>query len=140
MSKPAKAHPEETLDPEDWVAMRALGHRMVDDMMDYIETIRDRPVWLHAPPEVKSHFESPPPPDPEPPGDIYEEYLSYILPAWLISAPRRGAGSMSTVRLVPGQPSLPGTGTSLPGWNGRIRWPLTCISGCTWHTPSAVSS
>jgi glutamate/tyrosine decarboxylase-like PLP-dependent enzyme len=80
MSKPAKAHPEETLDPEDWVAMRALGHRMVDDMMDYIETIRDRPVWLHAPPEVKSHFESPPPPDPEPPGDIYEEYLSYILP------------------------------------------------------------
>ena len=56
MSKQAEAHSEETLDPEDWASMRALGHRMVDDMMDYIETIRDRPVW--APPQVKSHFEA----------------------------------------------------------------------------------
>jgi aromatic-L-amino-acid decarboxylase len=80
MSKPAKAYSEETLDPEDWVSMRTLGHRMIDDIMDYIETIRDRPVWMHAPTQVKSHFECPPPSDPEPPGDVYEEYLRYILP------------------------------------------------------------
>jgi aromatic-L-amino-acid decarboxylase len=80
MSKPAEAHREETLDPEDWASMRALGHRMVDDIMDYIENVRDRPVWVHAPPQVKSHFEGPPPPDPEQPGDVYEEYLRYILP------------------------------------------------------------
>jgi hypothetical protein len=30
---------EESLDPEDWEALRALGHRMVDDMMIYLETI-----------------------------------------------------------------------------------------------------
>ena len=29
---------EEDLDPQDWGAMRALGHRMVDDMLDYIST------------------------------------------------------------------------------------------------------
>jgi hypothetical protein len=40
------AHPyDETLDPDDWQAMCALGHRMVDDMMDRFETVRDRPVW-----------------------------------------------------------------------------------------------
>ena len=35
---------EENLDPDDWEAMRALGHRMVDDMLDYARTVRDRPV------------------------------------------------------------------------------------------------
>jgi len=39
---------EETLDPEDWESMRALGHRMMDDMIDYMRTIRERPVWRHA--------------------------------------------------------------------------------------------
>lgn len=27
---------EESLDPEDWDALRALGHRMVDDMLNYL--------------------------------------------------------------------------------------------------------
>jgi hypothetical protein len=31
---------EETLDPEDWDEMTALGHRMLDDIMKYLETIR----------------------------------------------------------------------------------------------------
>jgi hypothetical protein len=41
---------EETLDPEDRRAMRALGHRILDDAMDYLETLRDRPVRHHVPP------------------------------------------------------------------------------------------
>ena len=39
------SRPEETLDPKDWRAMRELGHRMVDDMMGWLETARERPVW-----------------------------------------------------------------------------------------------
>ena len=39
--KPMKS--EESLDPDDWQAIRALGHRMVDDIMTYLETIRDIP-------------------------------------------------------------------------------------------------
>ena len=34
---------EETLDPEDWEEMTALGHRMLDDMMEYLKTIRKQP-------------------------------------------------------------------------------------------------
>ena len=40
---------EETLDPQDWAALRALGHRALDDAMDYMESLRDRPAWEHAP-------------------------------------------------------------------------------------------
>ena len=43
---------EETLDPADWDELRALGHRMVDDMMDYLEGVRDRPVWRPMPAET----------------------------------------------------------------------------------------
>jgi len=71
---------EETLDPEDWESMRALGHRMVDDMLDYLKTVRERPVWQHAPDRVKAHFNRPVPVDPQPPEGIYEEFLENVLP------------------------------------------------------------
>ena len=61
--------PEETLDPEDWEAMRALGHRMLDDMLDYMQTVRERPVWQHAPDQVKANFDKPVPLEPQPPED-----------------------------------------------------------------------
>jgi len=80
MDRQTKTRSEETLDPEDWDSMRALGHRILDDAMDYIETLRDHPVWQHAPQQVKDHFEGPPPLDPRPAGEIYEEYVRYILP------------------------------------------------------------
>jgi aromatic-L-amino-acid decarboxylase len=72
--------PEETLDPEDWESMRALGHRMLDDMLNYLKTVRERPVWQHASDRVKAHFKRPLPLDPQPPEEIYEEFLEYVLP------------------------------------------------------------
>jgi glutamate/tyrosine decarboxylase-like PLP-dependent enzyme len=71
---------EETLDPEDWESMRALGGRMLDDMLDYLRTVRERPVWEHAPDEVKAHFREPLPLEPQPPEEVYEEFLQYVLP------------------------------------------------------------
>jgi aromatic-L-amino-acid decarboxylase len=80
MNTQIEARNEETLDPEEWESMRALGHQILDDAMDYLETLRDRPVWQHAPPQVKAHFKAPPPADPEPAEEIYREYVRYILP------------------------------------------------------------
>jgi aromatic-L-amino-acid decarboxylase len=71
---------EETLDPKDWNAMAALGHRMVDDMVRYLKTVRDRPAWVHAPQEVKTHFARDLPLDPQAPEQVYEEFLQYVLP------------------------------------------------------------
>jgi glutamate/tyrosine decarboxylase-like PLP-dependent enzyme len=71
---------EETLDPEDWESMRALGHRMLDDMLDHVRTVRERPVWQHVPDQVKAHFKGPVPLDPQPPEEIYREFLENVLP------------------------------------------------------------
>jgi len=80
MSEQTDRLPEETLDPEDWEAIRALGHRMLDDALDHIKTLRDRPIWQHAPPNVKAHFAGLPPLDPQPSDEVYQEYLEYIRP------------------------------------------------------------
>src|SRR3989440_327356 len=47
---------QDTLDPSDWKSVRAQGHRMLDDMLDYLQDIRKRPVWQPIPKEVRSLF------------------------------------------------------------------------------------
>lgn len=71
---------EESLDPKDWEAMRVLGHRMIDDMMTYLESTRERPVWQPIPGRVKQNLCLALPLDPQKPEDIYQEFLDYILP------------------------------------------------------------
>ena len=72
--------PEETLDPEDWQELRSLGHRMLDEALDYIQTLRQRPPWQHAPQPVREHFQAPLNAGPQPLEHIYQEYLDYIRP------------------------------------------------------------
>ena len=38
-----------SLDPEDWEQFRAVGHEMLDDMVDYLRTVRERPAWQSPP-------------------------------------------------------------------------------------------
>jgi glutamate/tyrosine decarboxylase-like PLP-dependent enzyme len=71
---------EQTLDPADWEALRALGHRMVDDMLDHLRTVRDRPVWQPVPAAVKERLRAPAPVDPQDAGRIYEEFKRDVLP------------------------------------------------------------
>jgi aromatic-L-amino-acid decarboxylase len=71
---------EETLDPADWDAFRALGHRMLDEMIDYLASVRERPVWQPVPPGVKTEFEGPAPRGSADPASVYEEFRKNILP------------------------------------------------------------
>jgi glutamate/tyrosine decarboxylase-like PLP-dependent enzyme len=71
---------EETLDPQDWGILRSLAHRMVDDMLTNLETVRDRPVWEPTPPEVKDFLSTPLPRDGLGEEAAYQEYLQYIHP------------------------------------------------------------
>ena len=71
---------EECLDPQEWESMQALGYRMVDDMLEYLRTVRERPPWQHAPDEVKAHFEGPIPLEPQAPDQVYQEFVDYVLP------------------------------------------------------------
>lgn len=71
---------EETLDPDNWESARALGHQMLDDMLDYLNTIRGNPVWQPIPDEVKRRFRMPLPAKDQKLEEIYHEFVEYILP------------------------------------------------------------
>ena len=71
---------EEALDPEDWTEARAVAHRAVDDAIDYLRDIRERPVWRDMPPEVRSAFEMPLPRSPTPLPDVYSEIAKTVMP------------------------------------------------------------
>jgi aromatic-L-amino-acid/L-tryptophan decarboxylase len=70
----------ETLDPENWDEMRALAHRMVDDAITYLQTVRERPVWQPIPDGVAVKFEEPAPHEPAGAEAAYKEFLETIFP------------------------------------------------------------
>jgi aromatic-L-amino-acid decarboxylase len=78
--KEEEGESEESLDPDDWESMRKLGHRMIDDMLDYLKTVRERPVWQHTPDKIKAHFTNHIPKQPQPPEEVYEEFVEKVLP------------------------------------------------------------
>jgi aromatic-L-amino-acid decarboxylase len=68
------------LDPSDWPNIRAQGHRMLDDILNYVEHIRDRPVWQPIPDDVRRHFSSGAPANPTDLSAVHDEFMRYILP------------------------------------------------------------
>lgn len=72
--------PQESLDPQDWEAMRALAHRMTDDVIDYLAGARERPVWQPIPEEVSATFSAPAPSAPSDAESVYREFQQTIQP------------------------------------------------------------
>jgi glutamate/tyrosine decarboxylase-like PLP-dependent enzyme len=68
------------LDPKDWGEMRALGHRMMDDMIDHLAGIRGRPVWRKMPEGVRAAFRAPLPGSGMDVGSVYEEFSQSVQP------------------------------------------------------------
>src|SRR5512132_2128502 len=71
---------EETLDPDDWDALKKLGHQMVDDMLDHLRGLDGKPAWQPLPdasrraihdriPEGETDFR-----------DVYGEFVRHVLP------------------------------------------------------------
>lgn len=50
------ARSEETLDPGSWEELRAHGHRVLDELLDWLRTLRDRPVWQPVPGTVREEL------------------------------------------------------------------------------------
>jgi glutamate/tyrosine decarboxylase-like PLP-dependent enzyme len=72
---------EETLDPEDdWADARAIAHRAIDDAIDYLRDIRDRPVWREMPAEVRSSFDALLPRSSTPLGQVYRQVTETLMP------------------------------------------------------------
>jgi aromatic-L-amino-acid decarboxylase len=75
-----KSEASETLDPRDWDELRALGHRMLDDMIDHIASVRERPVWQPIPEAVRSRFREALPRASSDLGHVYREFSELIAP------------------------------------------------------------
>ena len=70
----------ESLDPENWENLRSLGHRMVDDMMDYLQNVRERPAWKKPSSYAIKSMQHPLPEWPSDPDAVYEDFLTQVLP------------------------------------------------------------
>lgn len=71
---------QETLDPRDWNELRALGHRMLDDMFAYIENLRDQPAWQPYPEAARMAIGGAVPQADSDAARVYENSKQNILP------------------------------------------------------------
>src|SRR5579863_1569059 len=77
---PSQNNGDGSLDPQEWPALRDLGHRMLDDMFDYLETIRERPVWQPMPDEVRARFRGRLPLASTELSAVHQEFLEDVVP------------------------------------------------------------
>src|SRR5271170_5110680 len=69
-----------SLDPENWAEFRRQAHRMLDDMLGYMEKIREYPVWQAIPDEVRERFRAALPLQPGSLEEVHQEFMTSILP------------------------------------------------------------
>lgn len=69
-----------SLDPLDWSPLRAQAHRMLDDALDYIEHVRERPVWQPIPSTARNRFREPPPRAASDLAEVHGQFLADIQP------------------------------------------------------------
>jgi aromatic-L-amino-acid decarboxylase len=83
VSSPSKASASLSsgrLDPTDWKALRQQGHRMLDDMLDHLESLREQPVWQPMSPEHRARFRTAPPSEPTELAAVHDDFMRNILP------------------------------------------------------------
>lgn len=71
---------EESLDPADWTAARAVAHRIIDDAVQHLRWLRSRSVWQQMPNPVRAAFSTPLPTDPTSLGQVYAEVAQNVRP------------------------------------------------------------
>ena len=71
---------EETLDPDNWRAAQALSHKIMDDAVQHLSHVRQRPVWQEMPDHVRAAFRTPVPAQPSALEDVYGELTENLMP------------------------------------------------------------
>jgi hypothetical protein len=70
-----------TLDPFDWSEIRSLGHKIMDDMINYSRDVRLRPAWSPMPLTVRQTIaQTSIPLKGQSPFEVYDEVCSLVLP------------------------------------------------------------
>lgn len=69
-----------SLDPVDWEAFRKLAHTALDEAIDFVQSVRERPVWQPVPQSVRAALAQPLAVEPEDLQSVYRDFVSLILP------------------------------------------------------------
>jgi aromatic-L-amino-acid decarboxylase len=75
-----ETQPDVTVALSDWGSFRTLSHGMLDDMLDYVQKIRKRPVWQPVSRQVRAQLRGGVPAVPANLASVHEAFLRYILP------------------------------------------------------------
>jgi len=68
------------LDPQDWEEFKQIGYEMIDLLVEYHRTVRDRPVWQPIPDEVKQNYHQPLPEEGSDLRTTFEDFKTQVLP------------------------------------------------------------
>ncbi len=71
---------EETLDPGNWEELRSLSHKIIDDAINHLATVRDRPLWQEMPDDVRAAFTAKLPVEPSSVNEVYDEITQNLMP------------------------------------------------------------
>lgn len=71
---------EESLDPADWAELRDVAHRAIDDAIEHLRGLPDRPPWRDMPPEVRAFFNDSAPQDGQPLSEVYADLQTNLFP------------------------------------------------------------
>jgi glutamate/tyrosine decarboxylase-like PLP-dependent enzyme len=69
-----------TLDPDDWSSFRTLAHAALDDCINFVASVRERPVWQPIPDAVLANLRGPVPYRPTALPTLVEEIRDQIMP------------------------------------------------------------
>ncbi|NML20313.1 amino acid decarboxylase [Pseudoflavitalea sp. G-6-1-2] len=71
---------EATLDPQDWTSIRTLGHQMLDDMLDYLQSAGQLPAWKKPSAYAVGSMNQPLPEQSQEAASVYEDFFNQVLP------------------------------------------------------------
>lgn len=72
--------PEVSLDPDSWEEFRAHGHRVLDELFEWLRTLRERPVWQPVPEAVREALRAPVPREGVGIGGAWDAFRRDVLP------------------------------------------------------------
>jgi aromatic-L-amino-acid/L-tryptophan decarboxylase len=71
---------EPNLDPEDWQEFSHIGREALDDMIEHLQSIRDRKVWQQTPARVSEYFDTKLPRDGRSLSSVLADFKTHIAP------------------------------------------------------------
>ena len=71
----------QSFDPADWEQFRSLAHRMVDEMLEFQQTLPEQPAWRETPNDVRRNIlEEPLPLEGLGEEEVFQHFLDQVLP------------------------------------------------------------